>query len=583
AAATEVSDTQRYAVVVEGIDGLSGTIGPRFDALSVLRQSEGKPANVAQVDRRARDDADLLDTLLESEGYYDAQVDTAVMPVDPGHLRVSLTVTPGPRYTFSNVQVTGLAPTDGKADTMRAAFGVTPGTPVDAETVIAGEAALRAKLTGEGFPFAKIPEPEIVVDHETRSATLVLAADPGAEKKFGQIRVTGDRAPFGAGHVQTIARFHPGETFDQRQVDDLRRALIATGLISTVSLTPRIAAGDAVDIDAAIEPAPVHTIAGEVGYGTGEGYRVEASWQHRNLIRPEGAVTFRGVAGTKEQLLGAILRMGDFEKRDQVLNARIVASHDVLAAYDANTFEIGANIERQTNIIWQKKWVYSFGGELIASDERDFIAVGGVRPRRTFLIGALPVTLGYDGSNDLLDPTRGFRLSGRLSPELSLHAGAFGYARVQVDASAYQPVGNTVIAGRVRIATIAGASRFTIAPSRLYYAGGGGSVRGFAYQELGPKNALGQPIGGRSLAEFSLEARVRLSAFGGNFGVVPFVDAGNAYTSSAPDVSKVRFGAGLGLRYYSSFGPIRVDVGTPISRRPGEPRIAVYVSLGQAF
>jgi translocation and assembly module TamA len=331
----------------------------------------------------------------------------------------------------------------------------------------------------------------------------------------------------------------------------------------------------------ALTRAQVHTIAGEAGYGTGEGIRLEGSWQHRNLIKPEGAVTARAVAGTREQLLGASLRQNNFRKRDQVLTAQVAASHLDQKAFDARTFQIGAGLERQTNIIWQKQWTWSVGAELIASDERDVDVDSGTTRRRTFLIAALPATLQYDGSNDLLDPTDGFRLSGRVSPELSLQNGAFGYTRAQIDGTFYQPVSDRIVlAGRARLGTIFGASRDRIAPSRRFYAGGGGSVRGFGYQDLGPRDPIFKdPIGGRSLAEFAIEARVRV----GNFGIVPFLDAGNIYTAPLPRLDSLRFGTGIGIRYHTSFGPIRLDVGTPINRRSGEPRIAVYVSLGQAF
>src|SRR3546814_7360599 len=121
-------------------------------------------------------------------------------------------------------------------------------------------------------------------------------------------------------------------------------------------------------------------------------------------------------------------------------------------------------------------------------------------------------------------------------------------------------------------------SDLTIAPSRRFYAGGGGSVRGYGYQDIGPRDANDDPIGGRGLAELSVEARIRF----GNFGVVPFIDAGNISTDFLPDLNDFQVGAGIGVRYYTSFGPIRVDVGTPINPQPGDPRIAVYVSLGQA-
>ena len=208
-----------------------------------------------------------------------------------------------------------------------------------------------------------------------------------------------------------------------------------------------------------------------------------------------------------------------------------------------------------------------------------FDATGAPR-RRTFYIAALPAQLSYDGSDDLLNPSRGYRLSGRLSPEVSFHAGTFTYARAQIDASIYQPVGSKVVlAGRLRLGTIMGAQRDQIAPSRRYYAGGGGSVRGYGYQDIGPKDVNNDPIGGRSINEFSIETRVRF----GDFGVVPFFDAGNIYTNALPQFSGLRYGTGLGVRYYTSFGPIRLDVGTPINRRKGDPRVAIYVSLGQAF
>jgi translocation and assembly module TamA len=108
-------------------------------------------------------------------------------------------------------------------------------------------------------------------------------------------------------------------------------------------------------------------------------------------------------------------------------------------------------------------------------------------------------------------------------------------------------------------------------------------VRGYGYQQLGPKDEDGDPIGGRGLAEFGLEARIRLKSFGGNVGVVPFFDGGSLTSKAFPTTGNWRYAAGLGLRYYSTFGPIRVDVGVPLNRQEGDGPLAVSVSLGQAF
>lgn len=577
AAGVDASDEQgrRYTVVLEGVPSSpENQIAPRFDALSALKTGDSKPANVAQIDRRARDDAALLNELLRADGYYDATVDPRIEAVGD-RIAVTLTVEPGPLYTFDDIRVTGLA----ENGDLREAFNVGAQDAVDADDVTLAESTLKSKLASEGYPFAKVTEPEVVVDHDTRTAQLEVHVDTGGKRNFGQILARGEQLPFGAKHLGVIARFKPGEPYNQADIDDLKRAVIATGLVSSVDVSP-VDSGDpeAADIAVTMTPAPLRTIAAEAGYGTGEGFRISGSWTHRNLLKPEGAVTLSGVIGTREQSIGASLRQSNWQKRDWILNGRVAASNIERTAYDARTFEIAANIERQTNIIWQKKWTWSVGFELLASDEQDISVRGGTRT--TYFIGALPATIAYDGSDDLLDPTRGFRLSGRLSPEGSLQGGFNGYVRAQIDASAYLPVGgNTVLAGRARFGSISGTGIDNIAPSRRYYAGGGGSVRGYSYQDIGPRDIYGDPVGGRSLAEFSLEARVRFGAF----GVVPFVDAGNIYTSNVPRLDKMRIGAGIGGRYYSSFGPIRIDVGTPINRRTGEARVAVYVSLGQAF
>lgn len=584
AEATKQTDSvaeTRYTVRLDGLDGIADPlVRDRFDALSVLRQHQGEPSNSAQIDRRARQDTELLQTVLKAAGYYDARVATNV-DASVGTPVVILTIVPGVQYTLDSVTLGNLADAGAKAPALRSTFGVMANDPLNADAIVEGQAALRARLGEEGYPFAKVGEPEIVVDHATQKATLDLAVDPGGERRFGMI-VARPNTVFGAKHIADIARFHPGDLYAASQLDDLRRALIQTGIVSSAEVKPvEGSAPGTVDVSVALQPAPPRTIAGALGYGTGEGVRAEVSWTHRNLFPPEGGLTLRGVAGTQEQSGAVIFRRNNFNARDHVLTAQLSASNTRRDAYQATTFSLSGSLERQTTIFFQKAWAWSLGAELAASDERDVIVSTGAARRRTFFIAALPTGLNYDGSDDLLNPTKGFRLGVRLSPELSLEGSAFGYARTQFDASGYKSIGSRVVlAARTRIGVIAGAPRESIAPSRRLYAGGGASVRGYGYQDIGPRDLNNDPIGGRSLAEFSIEARVK--AFG-PFGVVPFLDAGNIYTSTLPRFTGLRYGTGLGLRYYSSFGPIRIDVGTPINPQPGDPKVAVYVSLGQAF
>ena len=575
----------RYAVQVEGL----GSVGDSEELLRAFRQQSAleaerkDPANAAQIGRRANADADLLTQLLRADGYYDAAVEPRTEKVGNA-LSVVLTADPGSQYHFASVDLPGLDSAGPEAARLRDSFAVKAGDPVVATDVIAAGVSLTTALGEQGYAGATLGDQDIEVNHQTHLATLVLPMNPGPVARFGSIHVSG-RPAFSASHVALIARFKRGDPFQRSKLDDLRRALVATTLVANadIQVVP-VQGGKTVNINVRLEPAPQHTIAGELGYGTAQGARLEVSWTDRNFFNPEGALTLRGIAGTNEQLLGVQVRRSNFAMRDQTLNLQFSASHQKYAAYTAKTVDLTAYIERQSNFIWHKKWTWSYGGEWLGTIERGVFSSALTKTTRRFLIAAVPLSLGYDGSDSLLDPTTGFRLSGRVSPEISFHGGHFSYGRAQFDASAYHPVGGrVVVAGRVRLGTIFGSSLFNVAPSRRLYAGGGGSVRGYGYQQLGPKDLDGDPIGGRGLAEFALEARVRLKQLGGNLGIVPFFDGGTLTSSARPDFRHWRTAAGLGVRYYSLFGPIRVDVGVPLNRQTGDGPFAVTVSLGQAF
>jgi len=564
---------------IGGADDLVKT----FRQQSTLEAERKDPANAAQIGRRASADADLLVQLLRSQGYYDA---AAVPRTERAgdQLRVIIAADPGSQYRFASVGLPGLEAAGADSAKLRAAFAVKAGDPVIAADVIAGGVALTRALGEEGFAEAKIGEQDVELDHHTHLATLSLPVTPGPIARFGAIHVIG-RPPFSAQHVAIIARFKPGDPFQQSKLEDLRRALIQTTLVANadIKVVP-VEGGRVVDLDVRLEPAPSHTIAGDIGYGTGQGALVEATWTDRNFFNPEGALTLREILGTTEQLSGVEFRRSNFLQRDQTLDLQFTGSHQKFDAYEARTALLAGNIERLSNFIWQKKWTWSYGAQLLATDEQGVFSLTGAKDTRTFLIAALPLTLGYDGSDSLLDPTRGFRLSGWISPEYSGHGKSLVYARSQIDASAYRPVSDhVVIAGRIRLGTIFGADAFDLAPSRRFYSGGGGSVRGYGYQQLGPKDMDGDPIGGRGLAEFAIESRIRLKQFGGNFGVVPFFDGGSLSTGTLPGFHDWRFAVGAGVRYYSSFGPIRIDLGVPLNRQKGDGPVAVTVSLGQAF
>ncbi len=572
----------RYAVE---IDGFSKTgLEDEFRGESALVDGKGRADTAAMVQARAHEDEALAVRLLYSQGYYDA---TALASLDQSGdgLKAVLSVTPGKRYKIGDI-VINAGPTV-PPSLVRDSLPLKTGDYIVAADVESAEANVGVKLPENGYPFAKVGERDILLDPATTTGDYTLPVDVGPRGSFRGITTSGRKQAFGADHMKVISRFKPGELYDSRKVDDLRRALVATGLFSSVAVDPVRTnepgpdGTEYIDLHVDQEAGPPRTLAGELGYGTGQGFRAEATWTHRNLFPPEGALIGKVIAGTQEQGVSGTFRRSNAGKRDKTFQTGVLLNHQNYDAYEAFTAGLNISWSRQSTPIFQKRWTYTYGAEILLSNEQTTIDPATAEKRRlTYFIGSLPVQLGYDRSNDLLNPTKGFRANLRVSPEASLQGNVSPYVRGTFDLSGYYPVSDAlVIAARTRLGTISGASRDQIAPSRRVYAGGGGSVRGFGYQELGPKDVNDDPVGGRSVNEFAVEGRYRF----GNYGVVAFVDAGQVYESAIPKFSDIRYGVGLGGRFYTDFGPFRADIAMPINRQPGESKFTLYIGIGQAF
>ncbi len=577
----------RYRVELVGLKELG--LDSRFRAVSSLLSKGRSAGNAAEISARAAEDRDLAERLLRSEGYFDAVATTAIGPVAgaPDQRLVTLTATPGPRYLLGQVAITDAPPAPRAI--ARDALLLHSGRPIIAAEIEAGEARIALRLPENGYPFASVGQRDILLDGDTHLGDYTLPVTPGRKGRFGGFRIAGDSV-LTPRHIAILPRFKAGEVYDSRKVDDLRQALVATSLFAAVSVEPvatgHIEPDGTEDVDLLVRETrgPWRVLAGGVGYETGQGAKLTGSWTNRNLFPPEGALTLAAVAGTQEQSANAQFRRSNAGQRDRTFDIGVSVARQRFAAYNADSFDLNAALARSSTPIWQKRWTWSVGGEVIATRETGFdtLLPDRTRDQGTYFIVAAPLQLGYDRSNSLLDPTRGFRLTGRVSPEVQQHSGnGFqSYVRGLFEATAYYPVTDAVVlAGRARLGTIVGAPRDDIAPSRRLYAGGGGSVRGFGYQELGPRDADNRPLGGRSLTEVGAEVRYRF----GNFGIVPFLDGGRVGDAATPSLSGMRYGAGIGARYYTNFGPMRFDIATPLARRPGEAKVAIYISIGQAF
>ena len=188
-----------------------------------------------------------------------------------------------------------------------------------------------------------------------------------------------------------------------------------------------------------------------------------------------------------------------------------------------------------------------------------------------------------DRSNDPLNPTTGYRLYVSAQPTAVTGEDTVLFLRTEAQATGYIPLqdgARTVLAGRARLGSIVGGEELTVPSDRLFYSGGGGSVRGYSYQSINPRLPDNTPRGGLSLFETSLEVRRDI---GQKFQAVAFIDAGAIGFQETPNFNNLRYGAGVGVRYKLPFGPVRADIAIPLDKREGDAEFQLYISIGQAF
>jgi translocation and assembly module TamA len=387
-------------------------------------------------------------------------------------------------------------------------------------------------------------------------------------------------------YLQRRVPYKEGDPYDPGKVNALRDKLTSLGTFSVVRVKPATAldANGQLPIDVELQDRPLRTIGFGLGYETILGFSVNGYWQHRNLfgeaesLRLSAEVNRIGYGAIPGDLGYAF--KADFKKPDWWLSgqdglASAVASRDVFPAYTRRGVFLNLGIDRTIDPHWRVK--------VGLSGEVEEITRYGLANDYT-LIG-LPMQATLNQADSEVDATQGYRLMLNVTPYADLRNNSGLFAITRLTGTGYLNIsgdGRSVLAGRASFGTIPGGVTSNIPFDKLFYAGGGGSVRGFAYQYAGPRDAFGNPLGGASVVESSIEFRQRI---GKSFGVVAFVDAGAAYLDNWPNFSQFapRVGTGVGVRYYTSFGPARLDFGIPLNPQQNDPPFGIYVSIGQAF
>jgi translocation and assembly module TamA len=584
------ADPQPYEVTLAAT-GNSALDKALHDTSSLISLQKSAPVGGFALTERARQDLGRFLTALHSYGYYKAQI---VLTIDgrnlddPGladvidhapdkpPMPVAARFDLGPEFSLGHVVIDGAVPPDA-----RAKLGLEPGQPALAADVLAAQARLLAAIREDGYPLAKVAMPPATLRPADNTLDVDFVASTGPQAVFGPIVITG-LEHMHEDYVRRRLLLHPGEHFSPSAIEKARHDLASIGVFSVVRIEPakQLDARGRLPLTVSVTERKLHAVEAGIAYSTDLGVNFNVGWHDRNLfgnaeqLNLTAMMQLGGDAVTKPGYqFGAQFIKPDFLRRDQALEIDLGAVDQSLKAYDQVAVTQKIAINRKLTELWTA----SVG----LSGEQEAITQEGER-RQYDLIG-LPLTLKFDSSDNLLDPTKGIRATFSVTPTESLGASTASFVILQAAASTYFDLsgdGRSVLALRGLVGEVPGGGTFALPPDQRFYAGGSATVRGYRYQSVGPTFPDGNPTGGTAVSAGTVEFRQRIM---GNYGIVGFIDAGQVSGNGVPFTSHWQVGAGIGARYYTSIGPIRLDVAVPLNRQHGDDAFELYIGIGQAF
>ena len=530
--------------------------------------------------RQARTAGQHVRDALNSEGYFDPEIEFAITQDEPPRPR--LRIDPGPRFAIGAITLNFDAPPPAEEDqaALRDSLAISSGDLAIPARILEAERNLVATLRSLGYAEADNGPRDIIGDRDQAEIDVVYLLKAGPRIRFGEVVVPDDLRT-STDYIGSLAPLEAGELYSpdaltafNRRLAETRLFMRASARLERTSSRTDPETGDEIrNVVLQIEERPRHTGAVGARYSTAEGYGLTAELTRRNLTRSGDFLeTQLNLVELARTLDITWRRPNEFGYgRGVVFNTSF--SDDTTDAFDRQSVKIGAALEIIENptFAWTVGTTAEALRETIAMEERDLQLLslnGGVR---------------FDFSNSVLDPTQGWRADATVTPTEVFGDESTRYVRLSSQASAYLPFGETdrfVLAGRVHLGSVLGAAVSDLPSEQRFYAGGGGSVRGYAYQAVGPRDMDNTPTGGRGLTELSFEARWRGSS---NLGAVAFVDTGSVSEAVLPTTDDLRTGVGLGVRYATPAGPIRFDIAAPLNRDEGDDPVQVYISIGQAF
>ncbi|QPJ62306.1 MAG: BamA/TamA family outer membrane protein [Candidatus Nitronauta litoralis] len=550
-------------------------------------------ATSAGLIHRAKQDQVRLQKVLESFGYYSGTIEVFIgslslekinsnsIPSNIKH-KVKIKVTPGPQYRFNKIRIKGLHPSFIKKLTLP----ISRGEPSIPSKVLDLEKLILTRLNKNGFPYGAVKKRTLTIDTEKNTMDVFLKVSIGPRVRLGKLIIKGTQTVSPA-FIAKLAPWKRGEFYNPKKFSDYKSNLLSLEVFSSIKLKFRDNAPKHASKTITL-PVILHLkerkrkfIGAGVNYSNNIGGEIKTYWGHRNLFGQ----------GERLKITGTLSRIGinEFEEINKTLHGEFLKPEFLTRKQD---FLINGSIASEKFDSYEREAVFGSLGlkrqftpalSGTASVTAELSEIENNNGLETFGVLGLPLAMTHDTRDDYFDPRSGMSHEIGLAPYLTLVGPGTGFTILSLTSRGYWDVlnnGRAILAGRFTVGSILADMESTIPSDKRFYAGGGGSIRGYEFQQVGPLDNQNDPLGAESLMELSLELRLRI----GDIGVVPFIDGGNAFDSELPDLDEgFQWGAGVGFRYYTSFGPLRLDVGFPVNKRPIDDDWAFYISIGQSF
>jgi translocation and assembly module TamA len=595
-----IADPHKYTVEIA--QGENKETKKLVEGASSLIADEDKPASgAAGLLAKARGDYRRILGALYADGRYGGTIsikvdgrEAADIPPDAtlsNPASVTIAVDPGPQFLFATARVKNMAPppVDPKDEVDRPEEqGFAPGDVARSTAIVRAERLAVDAWREQGHPKAKIVSRDVLADHDNSRVDATIEVDPDRRAAFGPITVTGTER-MDPEFVAFITGLQPGVEYDPDEIERAKKRLSRLEVFRSarVEEAEAITSNGLLPITVAVQEQKLRRFGLGGSYSTLDGAGFEAFWLHRNLFGRAERLRFDArISGIGDQsydpqdysyLLGVSFTKPGVYTPDTDFISSLIGERKVLDAYTQTSLTADAGFTHTFSDELTGKITASVSKSRFDDDffgERDFLTAG--------LVG----TLTYDSRDSKVDPSRGHFLEGLISPFYEFEYGNFA-TKFTAEGRTYYSLdadNKYILAGRLKLGSIVGAEVAELPPDQLFFAGGGGSIRGYAYRNVGvnvSRDGEDYVIGGRSLIESSVEARIRMTE---TIGVVGFVDAGYVGEESFPDFAEsLRVGVGAGLRYNTGLGPIRLDFAVPLDPTDDDPDFAFYVGIGQAF